>query len=380
MATFARSTDDNFARALDKNGLLDFFALGTRRGTKGVSSEHTRLRPIFGLLNYIFSRTLPVYQSESLRFRLFPLFDRWVQSLLKPGQHFFTGFAFANGTMRKVKQQGGVAMINAWTSHPKEFWDILTEEQQRWGSRYPPASRYYQDLTIESVAEADYVCTSSNFIRNSFLKHGHDPQRLLFCPLPVDLELMQPPAKPRPANRPFTILHTGGISLRKGAPYLLEAFRLIRKQVPNAVLRVKRDIRNDAADILRRYNDLPFEWLEYAPLEEHIKRYQTSDLFLFPSIEDGYANAVAEALACGLPVITTPNAGSSDFIQPGKNGEIVPIRDAQALARMALNWWDRIRAGEKSEGLEELRHRLSFGEFEATFIGHLAKLGIPARQ
>jgi glycosyltransferase involved in cell wall biosynthesis len=379
VACFARSGDDNFARALDKNGLLDFFALGTRRGTKGVSPEHTRLQPVFGLLNYIFAQTLPAYQAESLRFRLFPLFDRWAQSLLKPGQHFFTGFAFANGAMRRAKQQGGVALINAWTSHPNEFWSLLTEEQQRWGSRYLPVSRFYQDLTVESVVEASYVFTTSNFIRNSFLKHGFDPHRLLFCPLPVDLELFQSPAEPRPASRPFTILHTGGLSLRKGAPYLLEAFRLIRKEVPNAVLRVKRDVRNEAAPIVRQYRDLPLEWLGYAPPAEHCRRYRTSDLFLFPSIEDGYANAVAEALACGLPVVTTPNAGSSDFIQPGKNGEIVPIRDAPALAQAALKWWERIRAGERVEGIGELRERLSFGKFEATFIGHLVRLGILAR-
>src|SRR5277367_1084903 len=106
MACFARSGDDNFARALENHGLLDFYALGTRRGARGISSEHTRLRPIFGLFNYIAAKTLPVFQAESLRFRLFPFFDRWAQNLLKPGQHFFTGYAFANGAMRMAKQNG----------------------------------------------------------------------------------------------------------------------------------------------------------------------------------------------------------------------------------------------------------------------------------
>jgi glycosyltransferase involved in cell wall biosynthesis len=378
MACFMRSGDDNFARALENHGLLDFYALGTRQGTKGVPPEHTRLQPIFGLLNYMAAVTLPVYQSESFRFRLFGLFDRWAQSLLRPGQHFFTGPAFANGAMRRVKQDGGMAFLDSWTSHPEDHWNLVAEEQQRWGSRCPPASRYYQDRTVESVAVADYIFTSSTFVRQSFLKRGFDPQRLRFCPYPVDLTSFQPAPEARPANRPFTIIHTGGLSLRKGTPYLLEAFRLIRKEVPNAVLRVKRHIRNDVVGVLRRNADLPIEWSGQLDFAGHVRRYQTSDLMIFPSVEDGFALVVAEALACGLPVITTPNTGASDLIRPGENGEIVPICDPKALAEAALKWWERIRAGERIGRFDELKDRLSFQKFEETFIGHLARIGIPS--
>ena len=376
MACFLRSGDDNFARALENHSLLDFYALGTRRGAKGIPPEHTRLQPVFGLLNYLAAVTLPVYQAESLRYRLFGLFDRWAQSLLRPGQHFFTGPAFANGAMCQAKQDGGLAFLDSWTSHPEEHWNLISAEQQRWGSRYPPASRYYQDRTVESVSVADYIFTSSTFVRQSFLKRGFDPERLLLCPYPVDLEMYRPAPEPRPANRPFTLLHTGGLSLRKGAPYLLEAFRLIHKEVPNAVLRVKRHIRNDVVHLLRRNADLPLEWSGNLDLAGHVRRYQTSDLFLFPSVEDGFALVVAEALACGLPVITTTNTGASDLIRPGENGEIVPIADPSALAEAALKWWDRIRAGERIGHLDELKQHLSFQKFEETFIGHLARIGI----
>ncbi len=380
VACFNRSADDNFARALENHGLLDFYALGTRRGIKGVPPEHTRLQPLFGLLNYIAFQGLSVYHAESLRFRTFGLFDRWARSLLHPGQHLLTAYAFANDSMRWVQQRGGKAFLDAWTSHPDEFWNLLTEEQRRWGSRFPPVSRYYQERAADSVTAADYVFVSSTFVRQSFIKRGFAPERLLFCPYPVNLGLFQPAPEPRPAGRPFTILHTGGLSLRKGAPYLLEAFRLIRQEVPDAVLRVRRDIRNDAEEILRRYADLPIEWSAALSLEDHVRRYQTSDLFLFPSVEDGFAQVVAEALACGLPAVTTNNTGASDLIQPDVNGEVTPIRDPQALAQAALKWWERIRAGERIGGFDELKSRLSFQKFEATFIGHLAKLGISSQR
>jgi glycosyltransferase involved in cell wall biosynthesis len=201
----------------------------------------------------------------------------------------------------------------------------------------------------------------------------------LFCAYPVDLEAFTPATGPRPANRPFTILHTGGLSLRKGTPYLLEAFRLIRREVPNAVLRIKRHLRNDVLDIVKKNSDLPIEWSENLDFPGHVRRYQTSDLLLFPSVEDGFAFVVAEALACGLPAITTPNTGASDLVQPGVNGEIVPIRDARALADAALKWWDRIRVGERIGGRAELVERLRFQRFEENFIGHLARLGIQSQ-
>src|SRR5208337_4768173 len=232
MAAFARSGDDNFARALENHGLLDFYALGTRRGVRGVAPEHTRLQPVFGLLNYAFARTFSVYRSESLRFRLFPWFDLWARSLLKPGQNFFTGYAFANRAMRRAKELGGLAFLDAWTSHPVEFWNLLTDEQHRWNSPHLPVSRFYQDLVLGSVAEANYVCVSSSFVRNSFLKQGFPSERLLLCPYPTDLGVFVPAPEKRPPNRPLTLLHVGGLSLRKGAPYLFEAFRLIRKEVP----------------------------------------------------------------------------------------------------------------------------------------------------
>ena len=380
MACYNRSADDHYARALENHGLLDFYALGTRRGIRGVPREHTRLQPLFGLLNYAAAKVLPTYQAESVRFRAFGLFDRWARSLLRPGQHLFTAYAFANDSMRWVQQHGGLAFLDAWTSHPEEFWKLLTEEQQLWGSSYPPVSRYYQDRAADSAGVADYIFVSSTFVRQSYLKRGFNPDRLLFCPYPVDLSVYRPAPEPRPAQRPFTLLHTGGLSLRKGAPYLLEAFRLIRKEVPNAILRVRRDIRNDAVDILRRHADLPIEWSGGLSLEDHVRRYQTSDLLLFPSVEDGFAQVVAEALACGLPVVTTPNTGASDLIRSGENGEVVPIREPQALAQAALKWWDRLRAGQGIGGIEELRNRLSVQTFEATVIGHLSRLGIQSQR
>ena len=330
VASFARWGTDNFARVLEKHGLLAYYALGSRRGTQGVSEQHTRLSPVFGLLNYMAAKTLPAFQAESFRYRLYPLFDRWVRSLLRPGQHLVTTLALTNSAIRWSKEHGGTTFIDAEISHPRLFWDLLTEEQKRWKSPYPPTAPFSIQYCFDTMALVDYVFALGPFVRDSFLEQGWDPRRVLHYDQPLDLDWFKPSEAERLESRPLTLLNTGALCLRKGTPYLLEAFRLIRKKEPRAVLRLSQSVREDAKEALRRYADLPIDW---APMfitriedqrKQYVERIQTSDLFVFPTLVEGVAFTVKEAIACGLPVITTRNSGVSDLIQPGVNGEIVP--------------------------------------------------------
>jgi glycosyltransferase involved in cell wall biosynthesis len=221
----------------------------------------------------------------------------------------------------------------------------------------------------------DYVLSPSSYVTRSFLDRGYKSEQVLQNVYPVDLSLFQPDPGPRPKNRPLTVINTGGLSLRKGTPYLLEAFRIILRSVPNARLLLTNQVRDDVKGILARYNDLPIEWAPGLPHPELAKRLRSADIFVFPSIEDGFAVTVAEALACGLPVVLTPNTGSRDFVQPGVNGEIVPIRDPAAVAEAVLKWWARIQQGERLE-LGGLHKKLSYEAFAATFRSQLKAIGL----
>ena len=192
VASLARCGHDYFARVLEKHGLLAFYALGTRRGTQGVSSPHTRLRPFFGLLSYAAAKTLPVIPSESFRFHLYPLFDRWVKSLMTPGQHLITSYAFANAAIRWAKEHGGKTFIDAQNSHPRFFWELLAEEQRRWKSPYLPVSPFFNQRGRESVELCDYVFASSTFVRDSFIAQGWDPRRVFVYAIPVNLDWFKP--------------------------------------------------------------------------------------------------------------------------------------------------------------------------------------------
>jgi glycosyltransferase involved in cell wall biosynthesis len=71
------------------------------------------------------------------------------------------------------------------------------------------------------------------------------------------------------------------------------------------------------------------KFIPHVPHDEVHTIYQHGDVLVLPTLYEGSALVVNEAMASGLPVITTPNAGSA--VQDGVEGFIIPIRDADAL-------------------------------------------------
>lgn len=369
-----RSVCDDHARVLSELGLLRLYALWTRRGTAGIPPEVTRLFPLLGLIHYVGTRFLSLYYSESFRFALYPLYDRWVLGQLRPGDHVISSYAYANACFTWVRRNGGKTFLDAGNSHPDNFWEILTEEHRRWNCPYPPVAKFYIERARRMMADVDFVLSPSRFVRESFLARGFRPEQLLDVVYVINVSCFRPARQERPKNRPLTIVNTGSLSLRKGTPYLLEAFRLIHKEVPDVRFLLTHIVMDSVKPILARYKNLPIEWappLDKGPLAE---RLRSADIFILPSLEEGLARTALEAMACGLPVVLTPNTGASDFVVEGVNGSVVPIRNAEATAAAALEWWGKIKAGYRPP-VGNVQVAVSFNRLREQLIGHLRKLG-----
>lgn len=376
VATPGRSVCDDNARALHRHGLLRFLALGTRRGAAGVPPEFTRLNPKIGLAAYAAARTLSVYHAESFRFRLHPWFDHWVKKQLQPGDHILSSYGYANACFRRVRQQGGKTFLDGGNSHPKEFWSILVEEHKRWNCPHPPVARHYYERALEMMPHVDYVLSPSAHVTRSFLQNGFRPGQILKNIYPVDLSCFRPSPVPRDKTRPLTVICTGALSLRKGCPYLLEGFRLVLKRHPSARLRLTSNVQDSAKPILAKYADLPIDWSPGLPHPLLAERLQSSDVFVLPSLEEGLARTALEAMACGLQAVLTPNTGAAEYVQPGMNGEIIPIRDPQAVADAIIQCADRaLTAAEPPRSSLDTRI-FSFESFEKDFIAQLQQQGL----
>ena len=371
----ARTSCDYFARVLDEQGLLRMLTVGTRRGVAGVRSEVTRLNPAIGLAGYVADRALSSFAAESVRFRLLPWSDRWGRKHLRPGDNIISSYGYANECFKFVHRHGGKTFIDAGNSHIEHYWENISEEHRRWNCSLPPFSRFWYERTREMLPEVDYVLSPSSFVCRSFLDRGFKPDQILPNVYPVDLSLFRPRTAERPKDRPLTVINTGSLSLRKGSPYLLEAFRLVRHRHPDARLLLTQSVRDDMKPILARYQDLPIEWSVGLPHAQLAERLHEADVFVLLSIEEGLVRTALEAMACGLQVVLTPNTGANDFVKPGVNGEVVPIRDPNAAAEAISKCWDRIRQGLRTN-TEDLQQKLSFATFAETFLMQLSTLGL----
>jgi len=339
-----RSVCDQHARFFEQHGMLRMYATWNRRGTAGIPKEKTKLFPLLGLLSYLAARALPPYQGEAFRFALHPFYDRWVRSLLRPGDHILSSYGYTNSCFRWVHQHGGQTFLDAGNSHPKNFWKIVSDEHRRWGCPFPPVSPAHYRRALTMMKEVDWVLAPSRFVEESFLQNGFSSKQIFRIPYATDLSVFQP-GPPRPSDRPFTVVNTGRLCFRKGTPYMLQAMRILRSRIPNLRIFLTRQLSNSIKPILAQYSDLRIEWSETLPPCLLAERLRSADLFILPSLEEGMARTALEAMACGLPVILTPNTGACDLVNEAVNGSVVPIRNSSAIAEKAIFWQQRIMNG-----------------------------------
>lgn len=379
VANIIRSSCDSHASILSEHNAISGYFCGTRKFTKNITETEQILLPKYGAVAYAAARLLPPYVAESVRFALCPTFEKEVIKQIKLGNHLLAGLGYLNRGIEKIHDSGGLAFLDARNSHPSSFWTIMAEEHARWDCMLPPIFPKHHARQQRSVALADYFFVPSNFVKDSFIKAGVPEEKLLYLPYPIDLSLFTPPKHARPPNRPLTLACSGGSSFRKGTPYLFEAFRIIRKHVPNARLKIVGKIPHQLNEVCRKsgYNRLPVEISSYMTHPELAKWLNDSDVYVLPTLEEGMVRSAAEAMACGLPVVTTKNSGINDAIQEGRNGSIVPIRDAQATADAVLSWWEKIQTGQYCAAETKVdQNSLGFENFRIRFLQHLKKVGI----
>ena len=148
-------------------------------------------------------------------------------------------------------------------------------------------------------------------------------------PYGVDLNRFHPNAGQAKQDKPFTVISVGAISPRKGHVYLLEAWKKLA--LPKAELLLIGSISPEMTPVLGRYDGL-FQHVSFVPNHQLFEYYGRCSVFVLPTLEDGFAVVTGEAMACGLPAITTFNNGAADVITHGTDGFVVPIRSPDAIA------------------------------------------------
>lgn len=153
------------------------------------------------------------------------------------------------------------------------------------------------------------------------------------------------------SNRPLRILFCGSMGQRKGLGDLFSAIKLLKG------LNVELVVMGSLQAPMEFYKkELPqFTYEPGRPHQEVLELMRTCDVFCLPSIVEGRALVMQEAMSQGLPLIITPNTGGEDLIIEGENGFLVPIRSPEAIANK-INWFIDNRTKIADMGEQAINH------------------------
>lgn len=132
------------------------------------------------------------------------------------------------------------------------------------------------------------------------------------------------------------VLYAGRLRTRKAVAVLVEAFATVRRRHPTTQLVIAGDGEHRSA-LEHQATALGLDgdavrFLGAIPRPEMVRWYRRADIFCLPSIYEGFPLAILEAMAAGLPVVTTTASGMPEAVADGVSGLLVPPEDVDALS------------------------------------------------
>ncbi len=325
----------DLARQLTRQGMLSQVYTGYPRSKlEAVDGRLVRSFPwLIGPKMFLNQKG---YQDLTARLEWFvaELFDRWVASRVQPCDvfHFFASYGL-HAQREARRRYGALVVCDRGSAHILHQEEVYAEEFARWGVRRRPFDRFDHRIVERELAEydeSDVILVPSEYVVQSFLKYGIPACRLCKVPYGVDLTLFRPVPK---EDDIFRVIFVGTIGLRKGIPYLLEA--MARLRLPRVETWLIGPVQPVIRPFLRRYSG-SLHLLGYLPRTELYRYYSQGSVFVLPSIQEGLATVLAQAMACGLPIIATDCTGAEDLFTDGVEGFIVPARDPDAISENVL--------------------------------------------
>lgn len=313
-----------------------------RRFQPGLASPHVHAHWGFELREFLIRKLEgKSARVQDLVYQRDVDFDRMMARKLSSldSTHFWGFQGSCHDSLSAARASGKTAICELATAHVVQAKKILSEEarlQPEWADSidnlYFPSA--YEKRLEEEPHLADRVMAASDFTRWTLTESGIDDSKIRVLPLGFELDYIpfnQPVNGIK--NRPLRLLYAGTVTQRKGVSYLLEAMAGLRPS-DSVELHMVGGIQGSGTAFQKRKS-----LVHYHPAvsqTEMFGLYGQFDALVLPTIFEGFGLVIVEAMAAGLPVITTAHSMGPDVITPGQNGWIVPIRDSEALRNTIL--------------------------------------------
>lgn len=299
---------------------------------EGLPRVFVRTFPLVHTADYLLRRT-PIYSA-----RLDDLFNRWNSDSFDAWLArridscdvliAISGACLTTGPV--VQARGGRFICDRGSTHQRHQDQTLEEEHRRWTLPYtaPPAHILRREEAIYRIADA--ITVPSSVAKRSFEAMGVPAEKIHAIPYGVRLDRFRPAVNPPSLDR-FEVLFAGHVSLRKGIPYLLQAFERLKHSGKR--LTVVGAIQDELRPLLATWPTDRVVFTGPLPQTELAQLMARSHVLVLPSVEEGLALVQAQAMACGCPVLATTASGAEDLFTDGVEGFIVADRDVAAMTR-----------------------------------------------
>ncbi len=205
-----------------------------------------------------------------------------------------------------------------------QFVALYHEKPYKFTTRFKDFHAEYDSWEQVNDDKGVWIFSPTEKIRDYYVSLGFDRAKSFIIPHGVLTDVFRPEPQ---AHEGFNLLFIGADAVRKGLSYALKAFERVRTDYPETKLTiVGRFVVCKEPGVETIDEALNPAYLTHVP-----KYFNRADLVVFPSLVDGQPIVVLEALACGVPVLTTHDIGFDDIIKDGYNGFLVDKRDDKAI-------------------------------------------------
>ncbi len=264
------------------------------------------------------------------------------------GHSAFTHFASNRPGMLFQLHPHPASMRRILRAELEKHPDCAPSLLQEWELAVPDAD--FERLVAEPGMAGAWLAASA-FTKSTLIENGIPAERIEVVPYGVNLERYKPAAPVSCRTRgPLKLLFVGRINQRKGVKYMLESLRRFPRQHVELTIcgRVLDDLR-----IFERFRSQVTIRPSVSPAEL-VEAYQTSDLFVFPSVAEGFAHVLLESMACGLPVLSTTATAAPDLVTEGLDGFVVEPGSSDPLVER-IDWALSHRS--ELQGMKEMARR-----------------------